>query len=87
MIPTHFQGENGLVTSTLVTNKGEPVRALPVLREADQHGAPVFTSMWRPSKEELQLLNFGGAVVLTCVGGQPVCSVDVAPAEMIVETV
>ncbi|MBA4343242.1 MAG: hypothetical protein C0423_13985 [Methylibium sp.] len=42
--------------------------ALPVTRAVTPEGQPLVLSFWRPSAEELQLLNSGGLVALSVYG-------------------
>ena len=45
--------------------------SLPV--RVEPHGAELLAckSAWRPTAQELEMLNAGGFVILSCVGGQP----------------
>lgn len=44
---------------------------LPVVREVDEEGHLSVTSAWKPSAEDLEVLNAGGCICLTVLGGQP----------------
>jgi len=49
--------------------KVDECRALPITRVVYQpHGLPGVVSYWRPSADELRLLNEGRAVYLSCCG-------------------
>lgn len=39
----------------------------------------ICQSAWRPSKEELAILNAGGTVILSIWGGQPPVAIGVEP--------
>ena len=45
---------------------------LPALRRKDEEsGHETVTSVWKPSPEDLEILNNGGCVCLSVWGGQP----------------
>lgn len=44
---------------------------LPTLVEKQETGHMTVTSCWKPSEEELAILNAGGCVCLCVRGGQP----------------
>jgi hypothetical protein len=45
------------------------------------HGVDVFVSRWKPTPDDLMRLMRGGMVQLTCIGGQPACSVETVEEE------
>lgn len=80
MRPIKFEGYNALFGAADGWDEKSrgAVGTLCVRRE--YHPEPnliTCTSMWKPSKEELALLNAGGSVALTCAGGQPTVMMDV----------
>jgi hypothetical protein len=59
-----------------------PCGSLPIRREVAGHNGRAYTSHfsnWKPSAEELAVLNAGGVVELECCGFQPACSVSAVP--------
>lgn len=44
---------------------------LPVLRQEEVGGQISVTSVWKPSEEDLKVLNTGGCICLSVLGGQP----------------
>jgi hypothetical protein len=43
-------------------------------------GLPLASSYWVPTPEELRILNDGGHVRLTVVGGQPPVALEIVPS-------
>ena len=64
MEPVKFVGANSIYT-------GPGCGELPALEAKDENYGLSVTSCWRPSAEELEILNAGGCVCLTVAGGQP----------------
>ena len=65
MKPVLFDGVNAVYTA-------DGCEKLPALVENnDEWGTNVTTSVWRPSKDDLLVLNSGGCVCLQVVGEQP----------------
>jgi hypothetical protein len=54
------------------------VRPLHVRVSADRS---MFTSAWKPSPEELEILLKGGVVEVHIIGGQPPILCEIAPGE------
>lgn len=79
MIPHHFEGQDRVLEAPAGYDheaNGECI-GLPVKFERDEQGRIWgVTSMWKPTAEQLATLNAGGAVVLTCWGGQPPVALD-----------
>ncbi len=46
----------------------ERVRPLPVKRALYEDGTPTIISYWKPSEEDLKILNSGGCVALNVLG-------------------
>lgn len=47
---------------------------LPIIYRKDAHGNPESVSAWKPTADELRMLNEGGFVLLSVIGWQvPVC--------------
>lgn len=45
---------------------------LPTMQSEDEaSGRMTVTSAWKPSEEDLEILNAGGCVCLSVIGGQP----------------
>jgi hypothetical protein len=81
MIPQYFHGAQ----RTLEAPQGWDHKVqgecggLPVMRDGS-----ALVSVWKPSAEELEMLNRGGGVVLSLlVSGHPVTAVGVCPPETI----
>lgn len=55
-------------------------RALSVRREV-VNGRAEFVSTWKPSLEEIQVLQDGGTILLTVCGVQPPVALHVEPAD------
>lgn len=71
---------NGVLGAPEGWNQAElPCGALPITRmEADGH--PAVVSFWKPTAEELAMLNAGGSVALWVLGqSMPPVSVEVEP--------
>ena len=64
MKPVEFEGQAGLLDPP---EGVQGVDKLPIKREA-AHGHAVCVSYWRPSKEDLRILNAGGHVALRVMG-------------------
>ena len=63
MEPVKFQGTN-------VTYIAPGCNDLPAYAE-EKNGKLEVTSCWKPSKEDMEVLNAGGCVCLCVRGGQP----------------
>ena len=63
MEPVRFEGMNSTYTAPDCFD-------LPAMAEA-KDGTRQVTSFWKPSAEDLQVLNAGGCVGLCVRGGQP----------------
>ena len=55
---------------------------LPAFKD-QKDGVICVTSCWRPSREELDILNSGGCVCLSVIGGQPPVSIWAQKANVI----
>lgn len=64
MEPVKFQGMN---TTYVAPNCGD----LPTKVEMQEGDIKAITSVWKPSEEDLKLLNDGGCVCLSVYGFQP----------------
>ena len=64
MEPVKFQGMN---TNYVAENCND----LPTMVEKDDDGMITITSVWKPSEEDLKILNEGGCVCLSVYGCQP----------------
>lgn len=65
MEPVKFVGMN---TNYVAEDCGD----LPTMVENDPDtGLPVITSVWKPSDEDLRILNEGGCICLSLFGSQP----------------
>lgn len=59
---------------------------LPVQELVDERGRRWgWRSAWKPSPEQLAMLNAGGCVFADWAGGQPPCNLDVGPAEVLTD--
>ena len=77
MEPVKFKG---MTTNYMADGCGD----LPAAVEKDQDtGLPVITSVWKPSEEDLKVLNEGGCVCLAVYGSQPPVGMWVQPVEII----
>lgn len=47
-----------------------PCGLLPIIYRKDSHGNPECVSAWKPSADELKVLNDGGFVILSVIGWQ-----------------
>ena len=63
MKPVRFEGMNTIYTAPDCMN-------LPTMAE-ERDGKLEVTSCWKPSAEDLEILNAGGCVCLCVRGGQP----------------
>ena len=63
MKPVRFDGMNCIF-------KAPGCEDLPTLK-TEQDGTVAVTSVWRPSAEDLEILNAGGCICLNVHGGQP----------------
>ncbi len=52
--------------------------ALPIIYRTDSHGNPECVSAWKPTADELKVLNEGGFVILSVVGWQVPVSIYTA---------
>ena len=52
------------------TEANGPCGALPIIYQRDSHGNDECISAWRPTPEELAMLNDGGFVILSVIGWQ-----------------
>lgn len=75
MEPVKFEGAN-------VTYTAPGCGDLPTRAEAEK-GRLSVTSCWKPSAEELAILNAGGCVCLNILGGQPPVSMWVQEINII----
>lgn len=64
MEPVKFYGMN---TNYVAEGCGD----LPTMVEKDESGMVSITSVWKPSEEDLKILNEGGCVCLAVYGNQP----------------
>ena len=65
MKPVKFKKMNAVFT-------GPGCDDLPALQTKDDTtGRETVTSVWKPTPEELEILNNGGCVCLSILGGQP----------------
>lgn len=87
MIAHHFEGQSFVmeVSPKHDHERDGEVYGLPVRVERDEAGrAWGYSSMWKPTPEELALLNAGGAVRVTVVGAQPPIDVGAEAAPLLV---
>ena len=65
MNPVKFAGMNAVYTAPGCDD-------LPAMRtEHEEVGKETVTSVWKPTPEDLEILNNGGCVCLSIWGGQP----------------
>ena len=64
MKPIKFVGMN-------TNHTAEGCGDLPTMVEREDSGAVSITSVWKPSEEDLKILNEGGCVCLSLYGSQP----------------
>lgn len=76
MEPVKFQGMN---TNYVAENCDD----LPTMVEKDDSGAVSITSVWKPSEEDLKILNEGGCVCLSVYGCQPPVSMWVQEVNIV----
>lgn len=67
------------------TEANGPCGTLPIIYRKDSHGNPESVSAWRPTPEELKMLNDGGFVILSVVGWQVPVSLYVADKDTAIE--
>lgn len=82
MEPVRFKG---MTTNYVADGCGD----LPAMVEIDrtrEGSVQVITSVWKPSAEELKILNDGGCVCLSVYGCQPPVGMWVQPVEIIDES-
>jgi hypothetical protein len=86
LIPYHFDGQERVLEAPggYDHEKDGECVGLPVRFERDGEGR-IFavSSMWKPTPEQLATLNAGGAVQLTCWGGQPPVMLDAVAGEIL----
>ena len=75
MEPVKFSGMNAVY-------KAPGCDDLPAFKD-QKDGVICVTSCWRPSREELDILNSGGCVCLSVIGGQPPVSIWAQKANVI----
>jgi hypothetical protein len=77
MNPVKFAGMN-------VTFVAPGCDDLPAKKQINKrYNRPSVTSCWRPTDEELQVLNKGGCVCLSVIGGQPPVALWAQEAEVV----
>ena len=77
MEPVKFKGMN---TNYVADGCGD----LPAMVEHDQEsGMSVITSAWKPSEEDLKVLQEGGCLCLAVYGAQPPVGMWTQPVEII----
>lgn len=81
MKPVEFEGQTALLGPPREAQRGT-CGALPVRREEHPHWGMCYVSYWRPTKEELEILNAGGHVRLMVGGSHPPVWLD---ADRVVE--
>lgn len=64
MEPVKFKGMN---TNYVADGCGD----LPTMVHQEEDGAVSITSVWKPSEEDLKILNDGGCICLAVYGSQP----------------
>ena len=64
MEPVKFKGANCVYTAP-------ECKDLPACEQKDENYGFSVTSCWKPSEEDLAILNAGGCICLTVAGGQP----------------
>lgn len=84
MIAHHFRGQSFVMEASPNHDhqRDGEVYGLPVRVERDARGPWGYSSMWKPTPEELELLNAGGAVRVTVVGAQPPIDVGAEAAPL-----
>lgn len=75
MKPVEFEGQTRLLGPPKDAARGT-CGALPVRQVPDPHWGTCHYSYWRPSPEELAILNAGGHVRLMVGGGHPPVWID-----------
>lgn len=70
MKAVEFEGQTNILGPPRDWNKERDglCGALPIRAEIDDRGMPLMSSFWRPSKEDLIMLNNGAHVCLRIVG-------------------
>jgi hypothetical protein len=86
----HVSGYGPAMISKRIANATHYLGA-PKDWKPDEHGkcahlavrrsGSVYQSAWEPTPRELAILNAGGSVVLSIVGGQPPVALHVEPAD------
>lgn len=76
MIPQKIKGFNAII------NGGENSK-LPSLTVRQKNN--VFQSSWEPTPQELELLNNGGRVILSCLAIQPFVAINVIETDLVYE--
>lgn len=80
MIAYHFEGETHVLEAPRDHDHERlEVYGLPVRQSVTGQGL-IVQSVWKPTPEELEQLNAGGAVVVSIFGGQPPMDVVVCDA-------
>ena len=64
------------------TESNGPCGALPIVYRKDSFGNPESVSAWKPTEDELRMLNEGGFVILSVVGWQVPVSVYVGDKDV-----
>ena len=52
------------------TEVNGPCGTLPIIFRRDEHGNYESVSAWKPTAQDLYILNNGGFVILSCIGWQ-----------------
>lgn len=76
MEPVKFHGMN---TNYVADGCGD----LPTMVEKEEYGMVSITSVWKPSEEDLKILNEGGCVCLAVYGSQPPVSMWVQKVNIV----
>lgn len=89
MQPILFNGSNAILEEPegWDHDKDGPCSDLPVLIQELPSGQLSYTSIWRPTDEERELLANGSGVLINMVGAQPafVMAVTYLPCEQLVQ--
>lgn len=68
----HFIGVNRVYVAPKGWDEGKHGECHDLfVAQADEDGLKLCTSVWKPTQQELEILNEGGSIVLQIVGGQP----------------
>jgi hypothetical protein len=82
MIPRHIAGATHALGAPADWDKTRDGNCCVLHVRAVRDGRNTrFESAWEPTPEELALLNAGGSVILSVVGGQPPVWLEVKSAE------